>query len=1042
MTGRRLALALLLAGLWGAAGCLDLPKLRPPADTLDGRDEGDEAGSDLPGIPDARTDLPEDARDVPDRDDGTPADPGARDVGPDGNVQDPGGVDPGTGDPGSGDPGGTDPGADDVAPDPGTGDPGAVDPGVPDPGLPDPGLQDPGTTDPGATDPGATDPGRDASDPGAPDAGLDAGLDAGDPGAPPCGTDDDCDDGGLPPCVVRTCDRSAGLCREAPAEAGTGCVPLQGLAECHVGLCDPDGACLPEAGLEGLACGLPDACAPLRCQGGACLPAAQPNCDDDNPCTDDGCDPATGCTHAPASGATCGPAACDGMNWHDAPTCTGTTCGTPPGVPCADGLDCTLDSCSDWGGCGHTLLPGACLIDGACVPEGTARGGCLACRPDADPHGWSYDAGRTCNDEDPCTHDDRCAPGGVNDDDCAGTPYDCNDGKDCTADACTGSGLCRHDVIPGRCLVDGTCYQAGESHGNCFTCDPGTAVDAFTYAPAKPCSDGSDCTRNDTCAPGGSTDADCHGTAYSCDDHLPCTADSCNGTGGCTHALVTGWCNIFGTCYAEGASPDAYPCLVCDPGRATDDFSPAPNGKPCAAGTCYGAGALTFQSGKSCQSGTCSSGGIIVNCDDGLACTADACDPATGCQHAVADGCLIEGACRGEGQPDPYEPCLTCDASVSANAWTPSPDGTLCVAASCTGNTWNPARTCGSGECQPLGLQVPCSDGNDCTTDSCATQGCVFTNEPAGTPCGKGGTCDPDGHCLPTCGTTPCPYLDGYDPSCNDAAMCEYAHRYAWGWQLYDTWIWIPPATFTMGSPDTEPHHSPIESPQHDVTFDYGFFIAKYEVTTETYEACRLNFANCTLPFVTPGYDGEGWGLNTSDSGRATHPANGLIWAQALAVCQWLGGTLPTEAQWEYAAAGPKDKMYPWGSVDPDCTRANFDADGSPGSPYACTPGCEKEGCSGTLPVGGAAAGVSWCGALDMAGNAWEWCADSWHSDYTGAPTDGSAWVDPKATYGVVRGGSFEQLLAGGTLRTAARAPSDFLLGRAAQGARCARGLK
>ncbi len=52
-------------------------------------------------------------------------------------------------------------------------------------------------------------------------------------------------------------------------------------------------------------------------------------------------------------------------------------------------------------------------------------------------------------------------------------------------------------------------------------------------------------------------------------------------------------------------------------------------------------------------------------------------------------------------------------------------------------------------------------------------------------------------------------------------------------------------------------------------------------------------------------------------------------------------------------------------------------------------------------------AGASWSGALDIAGNVWEWVEDWWHSDYSGAPTDGSAWVSPSGSYRVLRGGGF-----------------------------------
>ena len=254
------------------------------------------------------------------------------------------------------------------------------------------------------------------------------------------------------------------------------------------------------------------------------------------------------------------------------------------------------------------------------------------------------------------------------------------------------------------------------------------------------------------------------------------------------------------------------------------------------------------------------------------------------------------------------------------------------------------------------------------------------------------------------CGGTTCPVVSGYTVSCNGQAHCEYANVDTTGWKAYDVWIFVPAGSFTMGSPSGESGHQSYEDPNHVVTFAKGFLMGKYLVTVLQYEACMsASPSTCTAP-STADWDGNGWGTNTSANGRPTHPQNGLTWDQAGAVCAWRvtqgggsNGRRPSEAEWEYAATGPTHRKYPWGDT-PEPTCANNTANFSESS-YGC-------GTGGTMPVGSKTAGAAWSGALDMAGNVWEWCEDWWHGNYTGAPADGSAWADT-GSYRVIRGGSF-----------------------------------
>ena len=186
------------------------------------------------------------------------------------------------------------------------------------------------------------------------------------------------------------------------------------------------------------------------------------------------------------------------------------------------------------------------------------------------------------------------------------------------------------------------------------------------------------------------------------------------------------------------------------------------------------------------------------------------------------------------------------------------------------------------------------------------------------------------------------------------------------------TLVWVPSGSFMMGSDDGPDDERPI----HRVTLD-GFWIGRCEVTNAQYRA----FCNAT-----------GREFPASSNQGDDHPVGAVNWYDAQAYCAFYGYTLPTEAQWEYAARGPSVPTYPWGDewdAQKCCNWANL----GPGDR--------------TFPVGSFPAGASWCGALDMAGNVWEWCAD-WYSEtyYQVSPE----WNPPGPESGesrVVRGDSW-----------------------------------
>ncbi|MBU1899189.1 formylglycine-generating enzyme family protein [Myxococcota bacterium] len=361
-----------------------------------------------------------------------------------------------------------------------------------------------------------------------------------------------------------------------------------------------------------------------------------------------------------------------------------------------------------------------------------------------------------------------------------------------------------------------------------------------------------------------------------------------------------------------------------------------------------------------------------------------------------------------------------------------------CHARDCDGA----ARTCQEGAARPDGAACllggelgRCVGGACCQPKRCAALGrrCGVIEDGCGgwldcaaettRPC----ACAEDDTCL-RCGGVECPALPGFVAACNAQARCEYAPAQPQPWQASLVWIWAPPGLFAMGAPRKEKKADRRETPLHDVLISEGYFINKHEVSVEVYAACVAEGA--CAPAEIKGDDGEGWGLNTA-AVRPGHPQNGLSWSAAAQVCGWLGGRLPSEAEWAYAAKGSAHRRFPWGDTpEPQCEGglAIFKEDKA------------KQGCGGggTWPIGGRARGASAMGAEDMAGGLWEWTQDCRHDRYLQAPRDGSAWeADCRGRARMIRGGAFNRGAA--ELRSAHRASRAPDRADADIGVRCAR---
>lgn len=609
----------------------------------------------------------------------------------------------------------------------------------------------------------------------------------------------------VPPKAKRTCDDKK-MCTSDSCDQSLSCqfVP-------QPGFCDDSDACT-EGDL---------------CVGADCIAGNPIDCTDNNPCTEDYCDPKVGCINQAGSKICDDGNACTEMDTCDA---TGKCIGKP--VVCDDKNQCTTDSCD--------------LFDG-----------CL----------FAPKLGNPCDDNDICTASDECKNGV-----CQGITMVCNDNNTCTTDNCDPEKGCQYKNKDNGTPCDDNkpCTSADgqpDCKGDCDSCSAGIcygkpvvcqdnnlctndycdeAVGCQHIPNTAFCNDNNPCTQNDQC-----TEKACVGAAVVCNDNNPCTTDSCSPASGCIFTPNTLSCNDGNACTTNDVCSNGKcggtlvdcsaqlggvgPCeiVLCDPkvgclapifqqdGGACDDSDACTTNDQCFAGQCAGTpivctnlnacsvatgvcdpiGGCQYApppggicedgnpctSNDKCVAGACNAG-VPTVCDDKNVCTNDACDPKSGCivtnnMASCDDGnaCTAPDSCQnGKCNPGPTKVCndgnvCTSDACDPVKGCTyDNLSGTACN----DNNACTESDICTSGKCG--GQPIVCNDNNGCTNDSCVpSTGCVYSNA-NGTPCNDSNPCTISDQCNAgkcTGATNPC--NDNQvctSDSCNPASGCVHTN--------------------------------------------------------------------------------------------------------------------------------------------------------------------------------------------------------------------------------------------------------------------------
>ena len=510
-------------------------------------------------------------------------------------------------------------------------------------------------------------------------------------------------------CSPGACPAPASPCQYAECVAAVGCVAIA----------LPDGTLCD----DGKACTVGSLCA-----AGACLAGTPLACNDENACTTDSCNAATGsCAHLPANGTPCD----DGNACTVESACKDGSCSGGIGIcACQVSADCLGKE--DGNACNGTLYcdtaSHTCVVNPAtvvaCIPAEDAchiaacnpkTGKCqLLDAPDSSP----------CSDGNACTVGDACVAGVCK----PGTGTCCKADGDCAqaedGNACNGTLFC--NLAKGTCQLNPktvvTCPSVDDTACAKITCVPKTGLCAPLASPGgAACEDGNPCTESTcqggTCKPGLNLcqcgiDQDC-GVF---DDQ-----DLCNGKLACSAPKAVGLCGVATGTVVDCGSGSACEAPVCSAKTGKCAKQAINDGKGCNDG-------IACTGGDLCKGGFCI--GSQPGCDDGEPCTADGCDlDKKACVHAPL-------TCSDN------DPC-TADACIQGQGCSFKPQDAACD----DGNLCTQGDGCKGGVCLSGTSTASCDDATICTLDACSpTSGCVHAA--AGGPCNDGNACTLGDACL------------------------------------------------------------------------------------------------------------------------------------------------------------------------------------------------------------------------------------------------------------------------------------------------------
>lgn len=491
--------------------------------------------------------------------------------------------------------------------------------------------------------------------------------------------------------------------------------------------------CLPYLGLSCPILGIPSSC---DVPNGVCYPAPPSGiCYIDGDCQSDG-------EEANACGV------CDSSISGTVAVCDTSALSCASYGLCTDGVTC--EPVPD--------VPNTCLIDGVCYNDGDLVGVCGVCNSalsntEASPFSVCANDGRTCTAE-------FCNASGACDavDTCA-----CDVNLDCPSDACYSgvcnfaAGTCGKQVLPGTCLIAGSCYVTGDQAGTtgqdaCRQCRPSTSQTGWTLVSSGPCNnDGRTCTLEQCttipfsgtiCATTGTNNCQCN-TDSGCTAPLPgfCYVNKCNYSNGtCGFGIAPNTCLIDGQCYNNGQTNPANLCQICSTSNSSVSWTTD-------LATCE-------------IDGSCYSSGAIKPSYPCLTCSPSANRTTWTIESSK---CYIDGVCYSNAQRiNGFSSCSQCTANQTQTAWSATPDGTDCAFLN---------RLCVDEECNGFGscVEIPstdtcqCDSAADCPFEAtCRTPSCSYSTGVCSYTT-VAGFCHIDGVC----------YADG---ALNPSSECRYCN--------------------------------------------------------------------------------------------------------------------------------------------------------------------------------------------------------------------------------------------------------------------------